>query len=176
MAEANDEPRSSGTRGGSPGVPSPSDVFRWGMALTGEAMRLPGTAARAREVVVVLPEQLGELIDALDRFTELLDTSLGEVRDAVSDVGGRLDKLQVSIDGLAGELSSTAAGLDHALPLVSDVVVRLDERVERLDDLVTQVSGSVVGTINAVPGLRRVARRSKASGDEATDTTDETSG
>jgi ABC-type transporter Mla subunit MlaD len=142
------------------------------MALTGEAMRLPGTAARAREVVVVLPEQLGELIDALDRFTELLDTSLGEV----SDVGGRLDKLQVSIDGLAGELSSTAAGLDHALPLVSDVVVRLDERVERLDDLVTQVSGSVVGTINAVPGLRRVARRSKASGDEATDTTDETSG
>ncbi|MGN6694077.1 MAG: hypothetical protein ACTHN0_07860 [Aquihabitans sp.] len=141
----------------------PSDVLRWGMALTGEAMRLPRTAAKAREVVVVLPEQLAELIAALDRFTDLLDTSLGEVRDAVSDVGGRLDKLQVSIDGLAGELSSTAAGLDQALPLVSDVVVRLDERVERMDDPLTQVSGSVVGTINAVPGLRRVARRGKAA-------------
>ncbi len=148
-----------------PGVPSPTDVFRWGMALTGEAMRLPKTAAKAREVVVVLPEQLAELIGALDRFTELLDTSLGEVRDAVSDVGGRLDKLQTSIDGLAGELSSTAAGLDQALPLVSDVVVRLDERVERMDDLITQVGGSVVGTINAVPGLRRVTRRAKAAGD-----------
>lgn len=150
---------------GAAGVPSPTDVFRWGMALTGEAMRLPKTAAKAREVVVVLPEQLAELIAALDRFTELLDTSLGEVRDAVSDVGGRLDKLQTSIDGLAGELSTTAAGLDQALPLVSDVVVRLDERVERMDDLLTQVGGSVVGTINAVPGLRRVTRRVKASGE-----------
>lgn len=149
-----------------PGVPSPSEMFRWGMALTGEAMRLPKTAAKAREVVVVLPEQLAELIGALDRFTELLDTSLGEVRDAVSDVGGRLDKLQVSIDGLASELSTTASGLDQALPLVSDVVVRLDERVERMDDLLTQVSGSVVGTINAVPGLRRVTRRNKPATDE----------
>ena len=163
--EASDDPGPGGTAAG---VPSPSDVFRWGRALTGEAMRLPATAAKAREVVVVLPEQLAELIGALDRFTELLDASLGEVRDAVADVGGRLDKLQVSIDGLAGELSSTAAGLDQALPLVSDVVVRLDERVERMDDLLTQVSGSVVGTINAVPGLRRVTRRNKA--DEPTTT------
>jgi len=146
-----------------------SDALRWGMALTGELMRLPVTVAKAREVVVVLPDQLAELIGALDRFTELLDTSLGEVRDAVTDVSGRLDKLQTSIDGLAGELSSTAAGLDRALPLVSDVVVRLDERVERMDDLVTQIGGSVVGTINAVPGLRRVARRSgtKPTGDGA---------
>lgn len=147
---------------GAAGAPMPSDVLRWGMALGGEVLRLPRTAAKAREVVVVLPDQLGELIAALDRFTELLDTSLGEVRDAV---GGRIDKLQVSIDGLAGELSSTAAGLDQALPLVSDVVVRLDERVERMDDLLTQVSGSVVGTINAVPGLRRVTRRGKPDGD-----------
>ncbi len=130
-------------------------------------MRLPATAAKAREVVVVLPDQLAELIAALDRFTDLLDASLGEVRDAVSDVGGRLDKLQVSIDGLAGELGTTAAGLDQALPLVSDVVVRLDERVERMDDLLTQVSGSVVGTINAVPGLRRVTRRGKPSEPDA---------
>jgi ABC-type transporter Mla subunit MlaD len=72
----------------------------------------------------------------------------------------------VSIDGLASELSTTASGLDQALPLVSDVVVRLDERVERMDDLLTQVSGSVVGTINAVPGLRRVTRRNKPATDE----------
>jgi ABC-type transporter Mla subunit MlaD len=162
MAEMDEGAGAARSTGGVPGVPMPADVLRWSLALTGEAMRLPSTAAKAREVVVVLPDQLGELITALDRFTELLDTSLAEVRDAVSDVGGRLDKLQVSIDGLAGELSSTAAGLDQALPIVSDVVVRLDERVERLDDLVTQVSGSVVGTINAVPGLRRVARRTKA--------------
>ena len=45
-----------------PGAPSPSDVLRWGMALTGEVMRLPATAAKAREVVVVLPDQLAELI------------------------------------------------------------------------------------------------------------------
>jgi hypothetical protein len=167
MAADDDGDSTAEPTGTAPGVPLPSDVVRWGMALTGEVMRLPRTAAKAREVVVVLPDQLAELIAALDRFTELLDTSLGEVRDAVSDVGGRLDKLQLSIDGLAGELSSTAAGLDQALPLVSDVVVRLDERVERMDDLLTQVSGSVVGTINAVPGLRRVTRRGKAGGADA---------
>ncbi|WP_421119062.1 hypothetical protein ACE2AJ_17090 [Aquihabitans daechungensis] len=67
------------------------------------------------------------------------------------------------------KLSTTASGLDQALPLVSDVVVRLDERVERMDDLLTQVSGSVVGTINAVPGLRRVTRRNKVADDKAAD-------
>ncbi|WP_426571902.1 hypothetical protein [Aquihabitans sp. McL0605] len=146
---------------GSMGLPSVTDLLGWGAVLGGEVARLPTTVANARRTVAVLPDQLAELIGALDRFTELLDTSLGEVRDAVSDVSGRLDLLQTSIDGLASELSSTASGLDQALPLVSDVVVRLDERVERMDDLLTQVSGSVVGTINAVPGLRRVTRRGK---------------
>ena len=81
---------------------------------------------------------------AWEQRTELSPSAApAEVRDAVSDVGGRLDKLQTSIDGLAGELSSTAAGLDQALPLVSDVVVRLDERVERMDDLLTQVRAVV---------------------------------
>src|SRR6478735_7783243 len=167
MAEGADDDR---VGGAGMGLPSVTDLLGWGTVLGGEVVRLPSTVANARRAVAVLPDQLAELIGALDRFTELLDTSLGEVRDAVSDVSGRLDRLQTSIDGLAGELSTTAAGLDQALPLVSDVVVRLDERVERMDDLLTQVSGSVVGTLNAVPGLRRVTRRgAKGDGPKAGD-------
>ena len=143
------------------GLPTFSSVLGWGSALGGEVARLPTTVARARKVVAVLPDHLEELVEALDRFTKLLDQSLGEVRDEVSGVSGRLETLQASIDGLAGELGSTKVGLDTALPVLSEVVVRLDERVERMDDLLAQVSGSVVGTINAVPGLRRVTRRTK---------------
>jgi len=159
---ADDAPPAS-NRESSIGFPSFGSVVGWGSALGGEVARLPTTVARARRVVAVLPEHLEELVAALDRFTALLDESLGEVRDEVRSVGGRLEELQSSIDSLAGELGSTRTGLDTALPLLSEVVVRLDERVERMDDLLAQVGGTVMGTFNAVPGLRRVTRRSPKS-------------
>ncbi len=143
------------------GLPSFRDVTRWGSALSGEVARLPGTLTRARHVVSVLPDHLEELVSALDRFTQLLDHSLGEVRDEVRDVGGRLEQLQTSIDKLAMQLGTTTEGIDQAMPTLSDAVLRLEQRLEGMDGLLGELGGTVVGTINAVPGLRRVSRRGK---------------
>jgi ABC-type transporter Mla subunit MlaD len=150
---------SDGAAPASMGLPSVGDLVRWSAALGGEVARLPSTAARARRVVAVLPEHLEELVDALDRFTHLLDRSLGEVRDEVRDVGGRIEALQASIDSLAASLGTTTTGIDAAMPALSDAVVRLEERLEGMDHLLGELGGTVVGTINAVPGLRRVSRR-----------------
>ncbi len=146
------------------GLPSIGDLTRWGTALSGEVARLPTTVARARHVVAVLPEHLEELVSALDRFTALLDQSLGEVRDEVRDVGGRIETLQASIDGLASQLGTTTTGIDAAMPVVADAMVRLEERLERMDHLLGELGGTVVGTINAVPGLRRIGKRPQAPG------------
>ncbi|HRW38442.1 MAG: hypothetical protein KDB04_11810 [Acidimicrobiales bacterium] len=152
-----------GAERSSAGLPSIGDVVRWSTALSGEVVRLPATAAHARRVVAVLPEHLEALIDALDRFSTLLDASLGEVRDEVRDVGGRLDALQVSMDALASQLGTTTTGIDEAMPVLAGAVVRLEERLEGMDHLLGELGGTVVGTINAVPGLRRVASRSGQS-------------
>jgi ABC-type transporter Mla subunit MlaD len=140
-------------------VPSLADVARWSTALSGEVARLPATVARARRVVTVLPEHLTELISALDRFTSLLDRSLGEVRDEVRSVGGRLEALQSSIDQLAAQLGTTTAGIDEAMPTLSQAVLRLEERIAGMDALLGELGGTVVGAVNAVPGLRRASRR-----------------
>ena len=141
------------------GVPGVRDVVRWGDGIAGEVARLPGTLVRARRVITVLPEHLEELIGALDRFTALLDRSLGEVRDEVRDVGGRLEHLQGSIDALATQLGTTTDGIDQAMPVLSDAVLRLETRLEGMEGLLGELGGTVVGTVNAVPGLRRLARR-----------------
>ena len=69
-------------------VPTPAAVARWGTALAGEVARLPVTLARARRLLVDLPEELDRLIVALqgveaklehlDRLERLdhLDTTL----------------------------------------------------------------------------------------------------
>ncbi|MCB1031992.1 MAG: hypothetical protein KDA95_11675 [Acidimicrobiales bacterium] len=144
-------------------IPSISDMLNWSASLTGEVMRLPATAAKARHVVAVLPEHLVELISALDRFTELLEGALGEVRDEVHDVGARLEVLQVSIDALAQQLKTTTSGIDEAMPVLSTAVVRLEDRLEGMDTLLNEFGGTVVGTINAVPGLRRIGKRTPTS-------------
>ena len=150
-------------------LPSLGDVTRWGSALVGEVVHLPTTVARAREVVVVLPEHLTALVSSIHRLTGLLETTVEEVRTEIVDVGGRLDALQVTIDKLAGELSGTREGIDQAIPVMSDTVVRLDDRLERMDVLLGELGGTVVGTINSVPGLRRMARRGRRAPTEAAD-------
>ena len=145
---------------GAGGLPSVGDITAWGAAITGEVARLPSTISRARRVVTVLPEHLDALIEALDRFSTLLDHSLGEVRDEVQGLGPRLDALQASIDALAGSLGTTTSGIDQAMPALSQAVVRLEERLEGMDSLLSELGGTVVGTINAGPGLRRIRDRS----------------
>ncbi len=146
-----------------PSLPGLSDVLRWSTALTGEVAHLPGTVRRARRVVSVLPEHLEMLIGALDRFSDVLDRSLVEVRDEVRDVGGRLEQLQESIDALAVQLGATTGGIDAAMPTLADAVLRLEHRLEGMDELLAELGDTVVGTIKAVPGLRRVNRRSGRS-------------
>lgn len=138
-------------------------ALRWSRGIGREVARLPGTLGQARVAVDVLPGQLVDLVGALDRFTVLLEASLGEVRDEVREVGGRLEGLQTSIDALAAQLGVTTQGIDQAMPTLADAVLRLEERLEGMDGLLGELGDTVVGTINAVPGLRRVSRRGSAS-------------
>lgn len=148
-------------------LPNLGDLTRWGAALAGEVAQLPTTVARAREVVVVLPEHLTSLVSSIDRLTGLLETTVEEVRGEVGQVSARLDELQITIDKLAGELGGTREGIDQAIPVISDTVVRLDDRLERMDALLGRLGGTVAGTIDSVPGLRRMARRGRRPADEA---------
>ena len=104
--------------------PSPDEIVRWVSRLTGEVARIPVTLYRARLLIrelARLPEQIDELIAALERTSSTLDESLApmgdnleELNGIVSGVDGRLDSLGGSVTELTGTITNLIGSIPGA--------------------------------------------------------------
>ena len=98
-------------------LPTPNQVWQWAMSLTEEVRRAPDTLRGAREVIMELarlPQQIDDLIVALDRTVENIDRSLNEVSGAI--VGGMNDRIG-HVDDMVSDLRNTLTSLIGAIPV-----------------------------------------------------------
>ncbi|HXX90450.1 MAG TPA: hypothetical protein VEI83_09535 [Acidimicrobiales bacterium] len=98
-------------------LPTPNQVWHWAMTLTEEVRRAPDTLRGAREVIMELarlPQQIDDLIVALDRTVENIDRSLNEVSGAI--VGGMNDRIG-HVDDMVSDLRNTLTSLIGAIPV-----------------------------------------------------------
>jgi hypothetical protein len=98
-------------------LPTPTQVWHWAMTLTEEIRRAPDTMRGARVALTELarlPQQIDELIVALDRTVDSIDASLNEVSGAI--MGGMNDRIE-HVDVMVSDLRNTLTSIVGAIPL-----------------------------------------------------------
>lgn len=141
-------------------MPTPRGVVSWALTMLDELSRLPSTIAKARRLLVDLPERIEGLNQALLQTTAALETILPEVVEAVRQVDGRTEQL-------AGSLDDTKVVLEERLPDLTGLVTTLEERLEHMDGTVTNLGNVLVGALGSIPGMRRAVRNSTAAANGA---------
>lgn len=121
---------------------TPNDVLRWWTRLGSEVATLPLTLAKARRLLVDLP-------DSIDGLTRELSATRG------------------ALDAILPELSQLVGGMDTRLANIDDQVVKtlggLDERLGHMDSVVSDLGSTVTGVLGSIPGFRRAVRTATAT-------------
>jgi hypothetical protein len=122
-------------------VLTPNEVLRWWTRLAGEVATLPSTLARARRLLVDLP-------DSIDGLTKELAATHG------------------ALDMILPELSKLVGGMDERLANIDNEVAKalggLDDRLGHMDTVVSELGGTVTGVLGSIPGIRRAVRSAAA--------------
>lgn len=123
---------------------------------------MPATLARARRLLVELPDTLERLVDVLQGPLEDLSEALPALAARVDALGNELVATRASIDRILPELSQLVGGMDGRLTNidaeVSKALTGLDERLEHMDDVVSELGSTLTGVIGSIPGVRRALR------------------
>ena len=120
---------------------TPNDVLRWWSRLGAEVATLPATLAKARRLLVDLP-------DSIDGLTSELSATRG------------------ALDAILPELSQLVGGMDERLANIDAEVAKalggLDQRLGHLDSVVSDLGHTVTGVLGSIPGFRRAVRTASA--------------
>ena len=120
---------------------TPNDLVKWWTRLGSEIATMPLTLAKARRLLVDLPE-------SIDGLTRELSATRG------------------ALDAILPELSQLVGGLDDRLANIDDQVVKtlggLDDRLGHMDSVVSELGQTVTGVLGSIPGFRRAVRTATA--------------
>lgn len=121
-------------------------MLRWWSRLAGEVATLPSTLAKARRLLVDLPDSI-----------EGLTRELAATR-------GALDLILPELSQLVGGMDERLANIDTS---VAEALGGLDDRLGHMDSVVSDLGHTLTGVLGSIPGLRRAVRSAAATGPEA---------
>jgi len=130
---------------------------------------MPLTLAKARRLLVELPDTLERLIVVLQGPLEGLGEALPALADRVNALALELTATRDSLDAILPELSRLVGGMDGRLTNIDAEVTRamsgLDHRLEHLDEVVSELGGTLTGVLGSIPGFRRAVRAAGSGAD-----------